>query len=94
VSENSIRSSGRTFVFMDQPTQTGVSTYPNPMISNLPRPGIPSVLDCEWSTRSLGFRDLLGQPLVGAVSVVVTSEAAKDLLEMPFVHDQEVVEAL
>jgi hypothetical protein len=38
--------------------------------------------------------DLLGDSLVRAMSVVVPDVAAKDTLEMPCVHDQEMVEAL
>jgi hypothetical protein len=45
--ENSFCSSGSMFVLMDQPAQTVVSTYPNPMISDLPMPGVRSVLDRE-----------------------------------------------
>ncbi len=92
--ENSNRSSGSMFVLVDQPAQPVVSTYPNPMVSDLPIAGVRSVLDCERTTGSLGFRDLLGQPLVGAVAVAVTGIASKDPFEMPFVHDQEVFEAL
>jgi hypothetical protein len=39
VPEHSNRSSGSTFVLVDQPAQTVVSTYPNPMVSDLPMLG-------------------------------------------------------
>ena len=94
VPENSNRSSGSTFVLVHQPAQTVVATYPNPMVSNLPIAGVRSVLDCERTTGSLGFRDLLGQLMAGAVAVVVTGMASEDPFEIPFVHDQEVVSTL
>lgn len=79
---------------MDQPAELGTSAYQNPMISDLPIPGIRSVPDCECTTSSLGYRDFLRQPLVGTVAFVVTGVASKDPSEMPFVHNQEVVETL
>jgi len=94
VPENSNRSSGSTFVLVHQPAQTVVATYPNPMVSNQPIAGVRSVLDCERTTGSLGFRDLLGQLMAGAVAVVVTGMASEDPFEIPFVHDQEVVSTL
>lgn len=39
-------------------------------------------------------RGSLGTALVGTMAVAVTGVASKDTSEMPFVHDQEVVEAL
>src|ERR1019366_556751 len=39
-------------------------------------------------------RDLLGDPLVWTMAVVVPHIAAKNPLQMPCVHDQKMVEAL
>jgi hypothetical protein len=79
---------------MDQPAEPVASTYQNPMILDLPIPGIRRVLDCECTTSSLGFRAFLRQPLVRAVTVVVTGVTSKEALEMGFVYDEKVVETL
>jgi hypothetical protein len=79
---------------MDQPAQTVEPTNPCPTISGQPIPGIRSVFNCECTASSLGLRDFLRQPLVGAVAVVVTGVASEDPTEMPFVHNQQVVETL
>ena len=88
-SEYSIRRSRGEFVLVDQPSEAVASTdVPRTELQILRR-------RCCHQRRSRSWpRDLLRYPLVRAMAVVVPGVAAQDALEVPCVHDKEMVEAL
>ena len=63
------------------------------MTSEMPVPGIRGRPHREWNG-SIHRRNLLREPLMGAMAVVMTGVTTKDTLEMGFVHNEKVVEAL
>jgi hypothetical protein len=63
------------------------------MTSEMPMPGIRGGHHPE-ENGSFHRRNLLRERLMGAMAVVMTGVTTKDTLEMGFVHNEEVVEAL
>jgi hypothetical protein len=81
------------FVLVNQPTETVVSTNQTWESSEIPVLGIRGRLHRKGNSSFLG-RNLLREPLMGAMAVVMTAVTTKDTLEMDFVHNEKVVEAL
>src|SRR3974390_2093141 len=80
-------------VLMDESAQAVVSTYPSRKATVMPVPTVRSSYHL-WRKKSLGRRNLPGDSLVRAMPIVVAGVAAQDALEMGFVHDHQVVQAL
>lgn len=78
---------------MDQSTQSVVSAYPKSVISGFPLSVHQAIFDPGRSC-ALRVRNLLKETLMGSMAVVMGGEIAEDTLEMGFVQDQKVVEAL
>ena len=78
-SENSIRASSHTFVVVDQSSESIPLT--NVTVCQVLRRGQTIESDAQISPRRR--RDLLGQPLAKAASIVVSGIASKDAFKVP-----------